>query len=164
MSTLRLVAVASCAFQLAFAPAAQADVVTDWNQTALQATEAAGLPPPPQARVMAMVHAAIYDAVNGIDRRHVAYVVDVKAAAGASIEAATAAAANGVLTRVFPAQQMTLDAAFAVRWRKSPTATQRPKASQWAVRSPQNSSNCAKTMAQIRRPNIALRADPAPIN
>ncbi len=113
MNTLSFVAVASCALQLAFAPTVHADVVTDWNQTALQAAEAAGLPPPPQTRLMAMVHAAIYDAVNAIDRRHVVYAVDVKATPGASMEAAAAAAANGILTRVFAAQQMTLDAALA---------------------------------------------------
>ncbi|MEO8186700.1 MAG: vanadium-dependent haloperoxidase [Burkholderiaceae bacterium] len=113
MNTLRLVAVATCALQLALAPTARADVVTDWNQTAMQAAEAARLPPPPHTRVMAMVHAAIYDAVNAIDRRHIVYAVDVKAMSSASIEAAAAAAANGILTRVFPAQQMTLDAALA---------------------------------------------------
>jgi len=112
MKTPRLVAAATCVLQLAFAPAARADVVTDWNQTALQATEVAGLPPPPQARAMAMVHAAIYDAVNAIDRRYVVYAVDVQAMPGASKVAAAAAAANGILTRLFPTQQMTLDAAL----------------------------------------------------
>ena len=35
--------------------AAHADVVTDWNQTALRATEIAAMPPPVQARAMAIV-------------------------------------------------------------------------------------------------------------
>jgi hypothetical protein len=92
--------------------AAGADVVTDWNQTALRATEVAGFGPPPQTRAMAMVHAAVYDAVNAIDRRHAVYAVDVKAPAGASAEAAAAAAAHGVLVGLFPAQGPTLDAAL----------------------------------------------------
>jgi hypothetical protein len=91
---------------------ASADVVTDWNQTALHATDVAGFGPPPQTRAMAMVHAAIYDAVNAIDRRHAVYVVDVKAPSGASQEAAAAAAAHGILVRLFPAQQPALDAAL----------------------------------------------------
>jgi hypothetical protein len=49
---------------------AQADIVTDWNEIALRATVSAGLPPPPQTRAMALVHAAIYDAVNNVERRH----------------------------------------------------------------------------------------------
>lgn len=112
MSMLRSFALAMCASHAIISGSVEADVVTDWNQTALRATEVAGLPPPPQARVMAMVHAATYDAVNAIDRRHAMYAVEVKAPPGASVEAAAAAAANGILSRVFPAQQASLDAAL----------------------------------------------------
>jgi len=104
-------ALAVCA-ALLLSGLAEADVVTDWNQTALRATEVAGFGPPPQARVMAMVHAAVYDAVNAIDRRHTVYAVDVKAPAGASVESAAAAAAHGILLRVVPTQQPSLDAAL----------------------------------------------------
>ena len=45
---------------------ARADIVTDWNQTALRATQTAGAPVPVQTRVMAIVHAAIFDAVNAV--------------------------------------------------------------------------------------------------
>jgi hypothetical protein len=89
---------------------AHADMVTDWNQTAMQAV--AELPPPPQARVMAMVQAAVYDAVNAIDRHHAAYAVDIQAHAHAMPEAAAATAAHDVLVRLLPAQQPTLDAAL----------------------------------------------------
>lgn len=92
---------------------AQADVVTDWNQTALRATEIARMPPPVQARVMAMVHAAIYDAVNAIDKRHVVYAVTISAPPGASMDAAAVAAAHGILVRLFPLQQAITDAALA---------------------------------------------------
>ena len=82
--------------------AAHADVVTDWNQTAIRATEIAGSPPPLQSRVMAMVHAAIFDAVNGIEHKYSPNAVDVSAASGASADAAAAAAAHGVLERLYP--------------------------------------------------------------
>jgi hypothetical protein len=112
MTMLRTFLLATSALPLVVCASARADVVTDWNQTALRATEVAALPPPPQTRAMAMVHAAIYDAVNAIDRRHVVYAVDVKAPAGASLEAAAAAAGHGILTRLFPVQQASLDAAL----------------------------------------------------
>src|SRR2546429_3812221 len=67
---------------------AKADVVTDWNQTAINAVVASGAGGAVQARSMAIVHAAIYDAVNAIDRPHTVYAVDVKAPPGASLEAA----------------------------------------------------------------------------
>src|SRR5918999_1493023 len=73
--------VAVCLFlvcSMLLAPlAARADVVTDWNLTAIRASQAAGQPNPMFARNLAMVHAAIYDAVNAIDRSHTVYAVDI---------------------------------------------------------------------------------------
>jgi hypothetical protein len=113
MTKLGMLALTLCVVATIPGGAASADVVTDWNQTAVRATEVAGFPPPPQTRAMAMVHAAVYDAVNAIDRRHAVYAVDVKAPAGASPEAAAAASAHGILVGLFPAQRPTLDAALA---------------------------------------------------
>lgn len=109
MNILRALAATTCVI---FSASVPADVVTDWNQTAVKATEVAGLPPPPQSRALAMVHAAVYDAVNAVDRGHAVYAVDVKAPTGASQEASAAAAGHAVLSRLFPAQQNTLDAAL----------------------------------------------------
>ena len=92
---------------------ARADVVTDWNQTAVRATETAGVPVPVQMRMMAIVHAAIFDAVNAIERKYAVYAVEVAAAPGASPEAAAAAAAHGILERLFPPQKAMLDTALA---------------------------------------------------
>ena len=98
--------------------AAHADVVTDWNMTAIRAAQAAGQPNPMFARNLAMVHAAIYDAVNAIERRYTPYAIDIKAAPGASIDAAAAAAAYGVLTKLYwtqtPAFDVALDGSLAV--------------------------------------------------
>ena len=94
-------------------PVAHADVVTDWNVIALNAT---AMPPNSilQSRVLAIVHTAIYDAVHAVDRKGGAYAIDVEAPAGASVEAAVAAAAHGSLLRLAPAERPTLDAALNV--------------------------------------------------
>jgi len=90
----------------------QADVITDWNQATVKAMESAGLPPPPQSRILALVHAAMYDAVNSIDRRHAPYAVDIKRSSKASVDASAAAAAHGVLSKIFPGQQVAFDKAL----------------------------------------------------
>jgi hypothetical protein len=100
-----------CSFALA-PLAARADVVTDWNMTAIRAAQAAGQPNPMFARNMAMVHAAIYDAVNAVERQHTAYAVDITAEPGASLEAAAAAAAYGVLTKLYWTQTPAFDVAL----------------------------------------------------
>jgi hypothetical protein len=81
-----------------------ADEVTKWNEVTLQAIRATSMPPPRASRAMAMVHAAVYDAVNGIDRAYQPYAVNAVAPAGASRECAAAQAAHDVLTQLFPTQ------------------------------------------------------------
>lgn len=98
---------------LAGAGLAQADIVTDWNETALRATDIAGLPPPAQLRVMAIVHAAMFDAVNGIERKYTPYAIETAGIPGASVEAAAAGAAYDALDRLFPQQKAITDAALA---------------------------------------------------
>jgi hypothetical protein len=99
---------ASCGWT---AGTARADVVTDWNEIALGATA-----DPPnsilQSRVLAIVHAAVYDAVVAVEGKGRAYAADVKAAPGASVEAAVAAAAHGTLVRLVPARKQALDDAL----------------------------------------------------
>ena len=68
---------------------------------------------PVQTRVMAMVHAAMFDAVNAIERKYSVYAVDVSAPPGASADAAAARAAHGILERLYPQQKAITDAALA---------------------------------------------------
>ena len=98
----------------ATAPAAQADVITDWNQTGVAAAVAAAQNSLQLSRTMAMVHGAMYDAVNSIERRHMPYAADIAAPAGASREVAAAAAAHAVLSRLFWPQIPIFDAALEV--------------------------------------------------
>ena len=99
---------------LAFASlATRADVVRDWNSVALQAIRTDRTSPPKASRALAILHASIYDSVNGIRRTHAPYHVTGKVPASASVEAAAAAAAHKVLVSLYPAQRTNFDAAYA---------------------------------------------------
>lgn len=105
-------AVSFCAGATALA---SADVVTDWNAIALQAIRNEATAPPKAARSLAMMHAAVYDAVNSIARTHTPYLVDHIADPGCSREAAAAQAARDVMVSVFPAQAATFNAALSTQ-------------------------------------------------
>jgi len=88
----------------AAAPAC-ANVITDWDEKAIVVVtprwQASAIPSPYMAqRMMAMVHAAMFDAVNSIDRRYRPYLVQFPADPATSKEAAAAAAAAAVLASV----------------------------------------------------------------
>jgi hypothetical protein len=78
----------------------RADDVTDWNGSSLTIVRTGGHNPVVESWSMAMVHIAIHDALNAIERRHAAYAFDGRAAAGASPAAAVTAAAREVLAAV----------------------------------------------------------------
>ena len=91
-----------------------ANAVTVWNANAGEAAIAAcslGGHAPLEARMYAMTHAAIHDALNGIDRRSRPYAASLAAAPGASPEAAVAAAARDVLVPVLGSLSFFLSAA-----------------------------------------------------
>src|SRR5712672_549551 len=85
-------------------PSAFANVITDWDDKAIVAvTPMAGLggtSPYMAQRMMAMVHAAMFDAVNSVERRYRPYLVQLPADPGTSKEAAAAAAAAAVLSTI----------------------------------------------------------------
>ena len=78
-----------------------ADAVTDWNANAGKAALAACIAPSDdplhESRMYAMMHVAIHDALNAIDRRSRPYAFDAQVARGTSTAAAVAAAARTVL-------------------------------------------------------------------
>src|SRR5213080_1195345 len=88
---------------------AHADVVTEWNNAALDAIRAGHTPPPIASRSLAILHVSIYDAVNGIDRTHEYYLVQSEVPASASREAAASAAAHQALVNLFPAAASSFD-------------------------------------------------------
>jgi hypothetical protein len=91
----------------------RADAVLDWNVTALKVTAAAPFNPPLETRNLAIVHAAMFDAVNSIVGEFHAYAVELSPPNGASPEAAAAAAAHFALLQLYPAQQAMLNPAYA---------------------------------------------------
>ena len=88
------------------------DPVAAWNQISENAVKAAGHPPPVAALDFAIVHLAIYDAVESIDRRYEAYYTLAPNATG-SLSAAAAKAGHDVLVGLFPMQAPTLDQEYA---------------------------------------------------
>src|SRR5713101_654480 len=77
--------------------------VVQWNRTllAIVRTHGAQSPTVHPTRSFAIMHAAIYDAVNAIDRIHAPYLIELPAASGSvSQEAAVAAAAHEVLLQL----------------------------------------------------------------
>ena len=88
---------------------ARADVVTEWNEKAGAIVVKAGIGPLPAERALAMVQASVYEAVNAITQRYPVSDLKLEAAPGASVEAAVAAANHGVLTKLVPSQQATID-------------------------------------------------------
>lgn len=80
--------------------ATSTNVVIDWNENAGQASVAAcflGGYGPQEARMYAMMHIAVHDALNAITPRSEPYAAHLSAPSGASTAAATAAASRDVL-------------------------------------------------------------------
>ncbi len=84
-----------------FQQVASASSVMDWTDEALNAIAANKTSAPEASRNLAMMNAAIYDAVNGVVGGHVAYQVQTSAPTGASAEAAAAAAAYTVMSQLY---------------------------------------------------------------
>jgi hypothetical protein len=77
-----------------------ADTVTEWKAYTEQAIYAAGQPPTVQARFLAIVHDAIYDAVNSLENNYTPFFVTERGprAASPASPAAAAAAAQAAYT------------------------------------------------------------------
>jgi hypothetical protein len=85
-------------------PPAFANVITDWDEKAIAAVtpmaSLGGTSPYMAQRMIGMVHAAMFDAVNSIEPRYRPYLVQMPADPAASKEAAAAAAAAAVLATI----------------------------------------------------------------
>jgi hypothetical protein len=88
-----------------------ADVVADWNAIAVQATLTANRPGPANVIDIAIVHAAVYDAVQAIEKRYESYYVEIPGASGSPV-AAAAKAAHDVLINRFPDQSDFLNTTY----------------------------------------------------
>ena len=100
--------------------AGRANEVTAWNETCFRSALVASSSALNMTRFGALVHAAMFDAVNGIERRYTQIHVDPDGPADASPSAAAMQAAYSILVRLYgqgglftPNQQATLDADLA---------------------------------------------------
>ncbi len=92
---------------LNWAGLARADVVADWNAIASQ-TAIPVRPGPSAILDLAMVHAAMHDAIQAFEGRFESYRAPIPNASGSPV-AAAARAAHDVLVARFPSQSGTLD-------------------------------------------------------
>src|SRR4051794_4343638 len=106
------VLVAIITLATACAGAARADVIMDWNAKADAIAAATKLLPSTETRTMSMLHIAMFEAVNAIDRRYAPYRLDLTADRSTSREAAAATAAYNVLISIYPDQKAVLDTAL----------------------------------------------------
>ena len=86
--------------------------VVQWNRTLLAIVRTKGAQPATihPTRSFAMMHAAIYDAVNAIDGTHKPYLVHITTASpAASEDAAAAQSAHDVLVNLYPQSRHALD-------------------------------------------------------
>jgi len=80
------------------------DVVLQWNRVLKETVSTPGQHPATimPVRSYAMMHAAMFDAVNSVDGTYTAYWTDVPGSQNASAEAAAAQAAHDVLVGLYP--------------------------------------------------------------
>jgi hypothetical protein len=110
MFRMQALATAVMCGSLAWSAMTRADAVTDWNEITMAAVTAAR--PGPQGMLdVALVHIAVHDAVQAIEKRFEPYHFELPGAKG-SRSAAAAAAAYTVLSNIYPAQATTLGATY----------------------------------------------------
>ena len=97
-TTLQVAVVAAL---ISIIPTTRGDVITDWNDAALQTIRENRTNPPRASRALAMLHLAMYEAINGLDRTHEPYRLHYVPKV-ASKQAAASAAARKVLSSLFP--------------------------------------------------------------
>ena len=85
-------------------PLVAEDVILQWNRVLMETLRTPGQQPANilVTRPYAMMHVAMFDAVNSVDGSHTPYLTEVSGSQNASIEAAAAQAAHDVLAALYP--------------------------------------------------------------
>jgi hypothetical protein len=97
---------------LAADEATSGNQVLIWNQILIDTLIATNTPNSSSQRLGAIVHTAIFDALNGIERRYTPIFIHSRAPHSASRRAAVIGAAHTALLGLFPSQQPSLDASY----------------------------------------------------
>jgi PAP2 superfamily len=87
------------------APAASANVVTDWDEIAVKAIQPGPIPTVPLDlvfRASALVNVAMFDAVNCIEPHYQSYKMQIEPSPDTALDAAAASAAANVLMLIIP--------------------------------------------------------------
>jgi len=97
-------------------PFVQEDVILQWNRVLMETVRTPGQQPTTimPVRSYAIMHAAMFDAVNSIDGNYTSYLTDVPGSQQASIEAAAAQAAHDVLVGLYPTRSAIFDTELAI--------------------------------------------------
>lgn len=97
-------------------PFVQEDVILQWNRVLMETVRTPGQHPATimPVRSYAIMHAAMFDAVNSIDGSYTPYLTDVPGSQNASIEAAAAQAAHDVLVGLYPTRAAIFDTELAI--------------------------------------------------
>jgi hypothetical protein len=82
--------------------AARADAVLDWNELALDCIRNDNTGPTTSTRNLAILHTAIYDAVNSVTRTHQPYLLQLNTPEDTSAEAAAVGAAHEIISVLYP--------------------------------------------------------------
>ena len=88
------------------------DVVLQWNRVLMETILTPGQHPSTimPVRSYAIMHAAMFDAVNSVEGSHTPYLTEVPGSENASVEAAAAQAAHDVLVGLYPTRAAVFDA------------------------------------------------------
>lgn len=97
------------------ASAQNPQIIVDWNQALLTSLATPGVAQPTVffTRPLALLHVAIFDAVNSFDRTYTPYVGYIDVPSDTSRDVAAAAAAHAVLASMYPSQQQIYDTLLA---------------------------------------------------
>jgi hypothetical protein len=113
--------------------------VTDWNALAVTTLVDDTTKPPPEAILyMAFLHAAVYDAVVGIEGRYAPYRFHAHARHRTSAQAAAVAAAHQVLLAYVPTARATLDSAYAASLAQLPDGKAKARGVAFGTRAADN--------------------------
>jgi len=97
---------------LVSASLANADSVTEWNTRACELTAPPNFDTPTANRIIAIMHTAIYEAVNAITKKYPAGDLKIDAPSNASVDAAVATAARITLENLMPVKQQEIDTLY----------------------------------------------------
>lgn len=104
---------------------ARSDVIAEWNMKADAVAADKSLTPAMQARGLAMLHVAMFEAVNAIEGRFTPYKLALRADPDASSAAAAAAAGYEVLVALYPDWKPDLDTSLSIMLAAIPASTSR---------------------------------------